>query len=169
MKSLLRHLALTTTLLAASAAFAQSHGEMHGMTHGAIQVEQPYVRAVPPGQPNSAAFMTLRNGADKANAVVAASSPAAHVVELHTHTMDGGMMKMRKVEQIELPAKGEAVLQPGGLHIMLIGLKEQLKPGMHVALTLKFADGSEEQISAPVQDITQSMGHQPPSHHQMQH
>ncbi|MCW8918537.1 MAG: copper chaperone PCu(A)C [Gammaproteobacteria bacterium] len=169
MKTLLRHLTLTTTLLASGAAFAQSHDGMHAMASDAIQVEQPYVRAVPPGQPNSAAFMTLRNHSDKANAVVAASSPAARVVELHTHIMDNGMMKMRQIKQIELPAKGEAVLQPGGLHIMLIGLQQQLTPGMNVALTLKFADGSMQEINAPVQAVTQSMGHQPATHHPMQH
>jgi copper(I)-binding protein len=171
MKSLLRNLTLATTLLAAGTAFAESHEGMPGMQamqHGNIQVQHPYARAVPPGQPNSAAFMTLRNMGDKANAVVAASSPAANVVELHTHTMEDGMMKMRRVEQIEIPANGETELKPGGLHIMLIGLKQQLKSGMKVALTLKFADGTESTVETPVQDVMQSMGHQPAEHHPMQ-
>lgn len=169
MKSLLRHLTLITTLLAAGSAAADSHAGMQEMAHRAIQVEHPYVRAVPPGQPNSAAFMTLRNQGSASNALVGASSPVSRVVELHTHIMDGGMMKMRRVEQIELPAQGAAELKPGGLHIMLIGLKEQLKPGMEVSLTLKFADGSESTISAPVQEIMQSMGRQPQAHQPMQH
>jgi copper(I)-binding protein len=175
MKSILRHLALATTLLTAGAAFAESHDEMQGMKgmqgmqHGNIQVQHPYARAVPPGQPNSAAFMTLRNMGGEANALIAASSPAANVVELHTHTMDDGMMKMRRVEQIDIPAKGETELKPGGLHIMLIGLKQQLKPGIKVALTLKFSDGTESTVDAPVQDVMQSMGHMPAEHHPMQH
>lgn len=175
MKSVLQRIALTATLLAAGSAFAaaaEGTKEMKGMhdmaQQGTIQIQHPYARAVPPGQPNSAAFMTLHNRGDKANAVVAASSPAAEVVELHTHTMDGGMMKMRRVEQIDIPAGGETELKPGGLHIMLIGLKEQLNPGMKVSLTLKFADGSESTIEAPVQDIMQSMGHEMGGHHPMQ-
>jgi copper(I)-binding protein len=173
MKSVLQHLALVTALLATGNAFAESHEGMKGMKempqHAAVQVQHPYARAVPPGQPNSAAFMTLHNHGDAANAVVSASSPAANVVELHTHIMADGMMKMRRVEQIEIPANGMTELKPGGLHIMLIGLKEQLKPGMKVALTLKFADDTETTIEAPVQEIMQSMGHDMGDHHPMTH
>ena len=164
MKPLLRSLALTTTLFASASAMAASHEGMHGNQHGNIQIQHAYARAVPPGQPNSAAFMTLRNMSDASNAVVSASSPAAKVVELHTHTMDGGMMKMRKVEKIDIPAKGTTELKPGGLHIMLIGLKEQLKPGMKVSLTLKFADGSESSVEAPVQEVVKMMEHKMDGH-----
>jgi copper(I)-binding protein len=173
MNSVLRHLTLAAALLSVGNAFAESQEGMsskqQGSMGGAIQIQHPYARAVPPGQSNSAAFMTLRNPGDIANAVVSASSPAARAVELHTHTMDGGMMKMRRVEQIELPARGDTVLKPGGLHIMLIGLTEQLKPGMKISLTLKFADGSASTIVAPVQDVMQAMGHQMDGHHPMQH
>ena len=169
MKPLLRHLTLVTTLLAAGSAVADSVAEMPQTVHHPIQVEQPYVRAVPPGQPNSAAFMTLHNQGREGNALVGASSPAAEVVELHTHIIEEGMMKMRRVAQIELPARGAAVLKPGGLHIMLIGLKGPLTPGQTIPLTLKFADGSESTISAPVQEIMQTMGHPAQGHHPMQH
>ena len=169
MKSLLRNLTLAATLFTAGSAFADSHGGMHDMQQGAVQIQHAYARAVPPGQSNSAAFMTLHNQSDTANALISASSPVSRVAELHTHTMDGGMMKMRKIEKIDLPAKGEAVLKPGGLHIMLIGLKEQLKPGMKVELTLNFADGSQSMISMPVQQVMQSMGHKMGDHKPMQH
>ncbi|MEN8168701.1 MAG: copper chaperone PCu(A)C [Pseudomonadota bacterium] len=170
MNPLLRNLTLAAaTLFAAGSAFADSHKGMHGMQHGDIQIQHAYARAVPPGQPNSAAFMTLRNQGDAANAVVSASSSAAKVVELHTHTMDGGMMKMRKIEKIDIPAKGEAVLKPGGLHIMLIGLKQQLKPGMKVSLTLKFSDGSESTVDAPVQQVMKMMDHKMNDNKPMKH
>lgn len=170
MHTTIRYLALAAaTLLTSATAFAESHEGMHGMAQGTIQIQHAYVRAVPPGQPNSAAFMTLHNKGNSANAVVAAASPAAEVVELHTHVMDEGMMKMRKIERIDVPASGMTELKPGGLHIMLIGLKQQLQPGMKVDLTLKFADGSEQMITAPVQEIMQSMGHSMDAHHPMQH
>jgi copper(I)-binding protein len=139
-------------LLASSSLLAES----------SISVSEPYVRAVPPGTPNSAAFMTLTNKGSSDNALVSATSPASKVVELHTHTMDNGMMKMRQVEKIDLPVGKSAVLEPGGLHVMLIGLTGDLKPGEQVDLTLKFADGSEQQIKAPIKSL---MGMKMPMKH----
>jgi copper(I)-binding protein len=128
-----------------------------------IMVDDPYVRAVPPGQPNSASFMVLHNMGKQGSALTGASSPAAEVVELHTHTMEEGMMRMRRVEKIELPA-GEVVnLKPGGLHVMLIGLKQQLVPDQKVPITLTFEDGSSLQLDVPVRKLQMQMkqgGHQ---------
>lgn len=119
----------------------------------AVSVSDPYARAVPAGQPNSAAFMTLSNRSDTSHALVSAASPAANTVELHTHVNEGGMMRMRKVERIEIPAGQTVVLAPGGLHIMLIGLKQALEPGDSVALDLSFDDGSKAKVQAPVRQI----------------
>ncbi|WP_295457683.1 copper chaperone PCu(A)C [uncultured Thiodictyon sp.] len=118
-----------------------------------VAVSDPYARAVPPGQPNSAVFMTLTNQSDQARALVAATSPAAKTVELHTHVNDGGVMRMRRIERIDIPAGGSAQLKPGGLHVMLIGLTGDLTPGGQVALALTFDDGSEIQVQAPVRTI----------------
>ena len=119
----------------------------------AVTVGDPYARAVPPGQPNSGVFMTLRNASTQPRALVAAQSPAAKTVELHTHTNDGGVMRMRKIERIEIPAEGSVQLKPGGLHVMLIGLNGDLAPGGTVALELSFDDGSKAQVQAPVRTI----------------
>ena len=70
-----------------------------------------YVRLLPPGSPNTAAFMVLRNDGDKPVKLVAGASPEAGRVELHTHLHENGVMKMRQVESIEIPAKGEAVVR----------------------------------------------------------
>ena len=122
-----------------------------------VQIEAPYVRAVPPGTPNSGAFMVFKNTDSVAHAVVAARSSASRVVELHTHRMEGGMMKMRPVKQIEIPAGGETVLKPGGLHVMFIGLKGDLKVGDEVGFTLVFEDGSQTTVTAPVKSVMQGM------------
>jgi len=114
-----------------------------------VEVKAPYVRAVPPGQSNSAAFMQLYNqGADVA--LVSARSKVAQNVELHTHTQDEGVMRMRRIDQIELPAQQQVTLKPGGLHIMLIGLQRPLMEGEKVEMTLEFSDGSEQSISLPI-------------------
>ncbi|MEJ2406965.1 MAG: copper chaperone PCu(A)C [Candidatus Thiodiazotropha sp.] len=138
-------------LLLSSAVLAGTAGD-------GVSVEAPYVRAVPPGQPNSAAFMSLHNSTDQSYQLVGASSDVAEVVELHTHTMEDGMMRMRQVDQIELPAGDTVSLKPGGLHIMLIGLKHKLVPDDDIRLTLKFSDGSEQEVSAPVKKIRMTMG-----------
>lgn len=123
-----------------------------------VNVLNPYARAVPPTAPASAAFMTLKNNGP-ATALVAASSDVSEVTELHTHVHDNGVMRMRPVKSIPIPAHGETALKPGGYHIMLIRLKKPLKPGDTVHLTLTFKDGSTKHISAPVKMIHTGMGH----------
>lgn len=122
-----------------------------------IMVQDPYVRAVPPGQPNSASFMSLHNPDEQGHVLIGASSPAAEVAELHTHTMEGGMMRMRKVEKVDLPGGDRVSLEPGGLHVMMIGLKQKLVPGEKVPLTLLFEDGSQLKVDAPVRKLQMRM------------
>jgi periplasmic copper chaperone A len=136
-------------LILSGAASAQSTDE--------VAIDDAYVRAVPPGQPNSAAFMKVSNNGSTTHALVGGSSPAAEVVELHTHTMEGGMMRMRQVEKIDLPAGETVSLQPGGLHVMLIGLKQKLVPDEEIPLTLRFEDGSEVTMNAPVHKLQMKM------------
>lgn len=124
-----------------------------------VMVESPYARAVPPGQPNSAAFMTLNSS--EAVSLIGGSSSAAKVVELHTHLHENGVMRMRRIDRIDVPANGEVMLKPGGLHVMLIGLKEQLKPEQMIDLTLNFSDGSSQSLQIPVKSEQggMKMGH----------
>ncbi len=129
-----------------------------------IQVLNPYARAVPPTAPASAAFMTLKN-TGAATALVGATSDVSEVAELHTHVHDNGVMRMRPVKRIPIPAHGETALKPGGYHVMLIKLKKPLKAGDTVHLTLRFQDGSTKRISAPVKMIHAGMGHM----HHMSH
>ena len=120
----------------------------------AITVVDPYVRLTPPGQTTSAAFLVLKNGGSADVRLVRAESPAAKTVELHSHKHEDGVMKMRPVKEIEVKAQGEAALQPGGYHVMLIGINKPLKEGDKVPLTLGFEDGSKKQVEAPVRRIT---------------
>lgn len=115
-----------------------------------ISVDKPYVRLLPPGAQTTGAFMVIRNAGDKDVKLVKADNPASRVTELHTHLNEGGVMKMRPVAAIEVKAKGEALLQPGGLHIMLIDLKAPLKEGDVVPITLGFDDGSSKKLEAKV-------------------
>ncbi len=122
------------------------------MAHGnhPIEVHKPFVRLMPPSQPNTGAFMVLNNTTDKEMALVRAESGVSRVVELHTHTMVDGVMQMREIPRIAIPAQGRTELKPGGLHVMLIGLHEPLQDGQQVDITLVFEDGSQQTVHAPV-------------------
>lgn len=124
-----------------------------------IQVQNGYLRAVPPTAAVTAAFMEIHNQGDQARALVSASSSAAEAVELHTHTNVEGVMQMRQVKQIDLAANSITLLQPGGLHIMLIGLKKPLKMGDKVLVSLKLDDGSLLELDLPVRKVAGKMNH----------
>ena len=115
-----------------------------------VSVHDAYVRLAPPNAPATGAFMVIRNNGDKDIKVLKAENPASRVTELHNHINDGGVMRMRPVSGIEVKAKGEAVLKPGGLHVMMIDLKAPLKEGDSIPVTLGFDDGSSKQVDAKV-------------------
>jgi len=115
-----------------------------------ISVQDPRVNLAPPSATVAGAFMVIKNAGDKDVKVVKADNPATRVTELHTHINDAGVMRMRPVPAIEVKAKGEAVLKPGGLHVMLIDLKAPMKEGDSVPITLTFDDGSSKQVDAKV-------------------
>lgn len=123
-----------------------------------LSIEGAHVRAVPPVSTTTAAFMQLHNAGDADRALVAASTPAARVAELHNHVDVDGVMQMRQVKAIPVPAGEGARLAPGGYHLMLIDLAVPLHEGDEVALSLTFDDGQTLEVAAPVRRI-ETMGH----------
>lgn len=115
-----------------------------------VSVHEPYVRLPPPNAQATGAFMVLKNEGRSEVQLVKADNPASRVTELHTHLNEGGVMKMRPVPAIAIPAGGEARLQPGGLHVMLIGLQAPLEEGQTLPLTLTFDDGSSKKVDARI-------------------
>lgn len=117
-----------------------------------VKVEGAWARATVQGQKATGAFMKLT--ADKALKLVSVSSPAAGLAEIHEMKMDGGVMKMRAVPALDLPAQQAVELKPGGYHLMLMDLKTPLMKDASVSLTLTFRDaaGAEtrQQVSLPV-------------------
>ncbi len=115
-----------------------------------IEVPEAYIYELPPVQKNSAAYLTLVNHGDGDRALVGARTPVARKAELHTHINDDGVMRMRQVERIHVPAGGTTRLEPGGLHMMLFGLTRGLTAGDDVELELHFEDGSTADVVAAV-------------------
>jgi hypothetical protein len=123
LNQMLRGCAATAGCLACLSAFAQG-----------VSVKEPWVRATVAGQSVAAAFMILESARDAR--LVAASSPAAERVEIHATILEGGVAKMRPLPRVDLPAGRPVKLAPGGIHVMLLGLKTPLVAGTTVPLTL---------------------------------
>lgn len=99
---------------------------------------------------NSAAYMAITNEGEEAVRLVAVSTPIAKRAELHTTRIADGVMKMRPLEAIDIPPGETVRLEPGGRHVMLLGLRQPLGPGERIGLTLRFADGREIAVTAEV-------------------
>lgn len=113
-----------------------------------ITISDPWVRA--PGA-NGGAFMVIQNGGAEADRLLSATSDVAETVEVHETKMENDVMTMREVEGgLEIPARGSVKLAPGGYHVMLINLKQQLKPGDTVTLTLNFEKAGAVTVQAEV-------------------
>jgi hypothetical protein len=127
-----------------------------------IAVTGAWARATAGGQKVGAAYLEL--AAPAGTALVAAETPVSARVELHTMSMEGGVMKMRPVEKIEVPAAGRVSLKPGGLHLMLIDLKQPLKEGTRVPLTLTFQSGAAKTTVSIEAEVRPLSGAAPAQH-----
>jgi len=126
-----------------------------------VVVIEAWVRGTVPGQRATGAFMQLSSSTDQT--LVAASSPAAHFVEIHEMTMERGVMKMRAIDELEIRAGQTIDLQSGGHHLMLHELSAPLKVGDAVEITLTWRDkktGSKtiQKLTAPVKPLTTATG-----------
>ncbi len=124
--------------------------------HAGVSVTAPWVRATVPAQRSTGAFMHVQSST--AARLVGVTSPVAATAELHKMDMTDSVMKMARVESIDLPAGKTVNLASGGYHIMLTGLKQQLKEGEAVTLTLKFVDENNKAesvtVKVPVKPMT---------------
>ena len=142
---------LTSLLAAVALATCATTGALaHEFKLGAISIGHPYARATAPGQPTGGAYLRLVNkGPDER--LLSASSAIAERVELHSMKMEGDVMRMREVGTLDLPSGQTIDLKPGGLHLMLTGLKAPLKSGDRFPLTLKFEKGGEVVVTVNVE------------------
>lgn len=125
-----------------------------------VAVGDPWVRATVPQQKATGMFAQIT--AAQGGKLVAASSPVASVVEIHEMAMDNNVMRMRAIPGLDLPAGKAVELKPGGYHVMLMGLKQQVKEGDTVAVTLvvEGKDGKREsvEVKAPVRPLGSASG-----------
>jgi copper(I)-binding protein len=116
---------------------------------GNIAINGAYTRATVAGQAAAGGYMKITSSG-AADQLISASSPVSAEVQLHTMKMDGNVMQMREVKQIEVPANGAVDLKPGGLHLMFMNIKAPLKAGDMVPVKLRFAKAGEVEVKMPV-------------------
>lgn len=154
---------ITRILIASAALFAAN-------AHAQVTVKDAWVRATVPQQKATGAFMQLN--AAKDTRLVSASSSVTPLVEVHEMAMQDNVMRMRQIPALDVPAGKAVELKPGGYHVMLLDLKQQVKEGDTVPLTLVFEgkDGKREtvEVKAPVRALNAS-AQQAPGHGEHKH
>lgn len=132
-------------MLCAVPAFAQS-----------IVVGDAYIRELPPGQDVTAMFFTLTNNSStKSCELIGAATAVAGSAEIHVHHHHNGMMQMRQVESVVVPADEVVEFQPGGYHLMLFGVQQPLMDGESYPVTLFFRGCTEQIVMAEVRSVLQ--------------
>ena len=128
---------VATALVAALGGMAALAQEF---SQGTVTVRQPWSRETAPGLGIGVGYLQVLNHGRRPDLLLSVRTTAAERVEIHQSSMDRGMMKMRRVEQVAIPAGAEVAFEPGGLHLMLIGLKAPLVAGKSLPLVLRFRD-----------------------------
>jgi len=134
-------------------------GFMGASAHAQISVQDPWVRATVSQQKATGAFMRLSS--PKAVKFVSVSSPLTPTVEVHEMAMQGEVMRMRRVESVDLPAGQRVELKPGGYHIMLLNLNRQVKEGDVVPLTLVFEHQGGDRETLDIKAPVRALNHAP--------
>ena len=129
-----------------------------------IEISNAWARATPGTSSIGAAYLQLANTGDAPDRLVSATSFMARAVELHATVQDGNVMRMQRVEAVELAPGAKVDLSPGGMHLMLIDLKGPLRQGNSFALTLTFAESGATTVEVAVQAAGAS-GMEVPAHH----
>ena len=108
---------------------------------GNLVIESPWSRATPGGAKVGVGFLAIVNIGNEPDRLTAATSPIAERVEIHSTSMDGGVMRMRQITSgLEVKAQEVTEFKPGGLHLMFIGLKRQIKKGDELPVRLTFTN-----------------------------
>ena len=126
----------------------------HEYEAGSLHIEHPWARATPPRAGVAGAYMVIENHGTEGDRLLGGSTDAAGKVQIHSMTMDGGVMKMRQLtDGLELPAGETITLAPGGYHLMLVDPVKPLKEGERVPITLDFEKAGSVGVDLTVEGI----------------
>lgn len=125
--------------------------QAHEYTLGELHIAHPWSREMPPGAPNAAAYFIVHNAGTEADRLMSVETPVAGKAELHEHVHRDGLMRMQQVQQVDVPAGGDARFAPMGYHVMLFQLKQPLRDGERFPLTLHFEKAGALLVEVAVQ------------------
>jgi copper(I)-binding protein len=136
-----------------------------GARAAGIEVGDAWSRPSPPGVDVGVAYFTITNHG-RNDRLVGASSPVARRAELHVSRMEGGVMKMRPLDSVEVETGSPTAFEPNGRHVMLTGLKKPLKRGESFPLVLEFANAGSVEVQVRVGEAGggDAMSHSPKEH-----
>jgi copper(I)-binding protein len=117
-----------------------------------LDIDDAWVAEAPPVAPVMGGYMEIENKTDKPISITSASCPDFETVEIHEMSMSGGMMKMRQIEKLDVPAHGKVELQPGGYHLMLIKPKKPFKKGDTLTVTLHTENSYSKAVKMEVKE-----------------
>jgi hypothetical protein len=148
----MKHPPISRALLAVVASLGiAGAAQAHDYTLGPLAIGHPHARPTAPGQPTGGGYLTVTNRGTAPDRLVGASAPSvAQAVEVHEMRLEGNVMRMREIGTLELPPGKTVKLEPGGLHLMIMGLKGPLAAGQHVPLTLTFEKAGRIEVDMTV-------------------
>lgn len=129
----------------------------HEYKLGDLVIDHPWARASAGDAKNGAAYLSIANDGSASDRLIGAASRAGHA-ELHNHVSEDGVMKMRAVDGVDLAPGEKVALEPGGLHVMLMGLAEPLVEGESFPLTLTFEKAGSIDVEVKVEGVASMHG-----------
>jgi len=131
------------------------NGQVHAQIPDAksIVIDHPWARATPAGAKTGAAYMTLINNGDSGDRLLAAKTPVADSVQFHSVSEENGVSRMREMRAVEVPPGGKVTFSPGGMHIMVVGLKQPLKEGQTFPLSLTFEKAGKVEVTVSIAKV----------------
>lgn len=139
-------------------------GTFSVLAENTVVVSDSYIRETIPGTVITSAYMTLDNSQLKEVVLTGVTSSISERIEIHEHTLDNGMMKMRQRDNITIPAQSTVNLKPGGLHLMIFDFKKPLIKDQVIPITLHFLSGKHIDITMTVKTLKQTNA-KPMNHH----
>jgi periplasmic copper chaperone A len=123
-----------------------------------VEVREAWARPAAQGG-NGAVYFTIENQSSEADELIGVASDIAQAMEIHESKMNGDVMEMRQLESVPLGPGAEVKFEPGGLHVMLIGLRQDLQAGDEIEITLHFKKHPDASVTVPIQDASASTAH----------
>jgi copper(I)-binding protein len=139
-------------LLCNTSAYAQTSGQ------NSIAIEHAWARATPAGAKTGAAYLTVVNNGKATDTLVSASTPVANEVQFHSVKEENGVSSMREMSTVEVRPGASVTFNPGGMHIMIVGLKQPLKEGQSFPMTVTFEKAGKFDVTIPVGKVGATQG-----------